>query len=323
LTPNNRSALAALDRARPAVARLDIAGHPEDIAAGIVEAWSAVETALRSLLGGSALGGQALVREVRQQELLKLEDAHALLEFLAARDRVERTAYRPTSADVAAARQGFQRLEGALGYAGAAGDDVLVPVAPAEQVSTTTVVTAPAGGRRRSMVIAAVVLAVVVIGALAVFAFMGMPGGEPRMIRDGQQLYAEGRRDAARRTFEDASRRYPDDATPHIYLGRIAREENDRATALRELERAIRLEPTNSVALREMGALQLTSGNLELARNFYRRAVESNPDDRLALGYLGCTLVRMGQRDLGASFLSRAGSGDWDRCAAAPAPAAR
>jgi hypothetical protein len=47
-----RSALAALDRARPAIARLDQSRHFEELAADLMESWSAVETALRSLVGG-------------------------------------------------------------------------------------------------------------------------------------------------------------------------------------------------------------------------------------------------------------------------------
>ena len=82
-----RTALAALDAARPIVARLDISRDPEDVAADILDAWSSSETALRAYLGGSGLGGSALVRELRQREMLSLDQTHALLEFAAARDR--------------------------------------------------------------------------------------------------------------------------------------------------------------------------------------------------------------------------------------------
>ena len=115
LSSNQRSAVAALDTARPAVARLDIARHPDDVAADLIEAWSAVETALRSLLGGSGLAGQPLVSEVRQRGLLDYAHAHSLLGFLAARDRASRTDYQPTEGDVDAARSGFQAVEAALG----------------------------------------------------------------------------------------------------------------------------------------------------------------------------------------------------------------
>ena len=115
MSPSGRQgALDALEAARPLLARLDVAGHPEDVAADLIEGWSAVETALRSLIGGSTLSGQALVRELRQREILSLDTGHALLEFLSARDRVQRTTYRPAGIDVAAARSAFARLDAEL-----------------------------------------------------------------------------------------------------------------------------------------------------------------------------------------------------------------
>jgi hypothetical protein len=106
-----QQALRALDSARPYLARLDVSSHPEDVAADLIEGWSAVCTALRSLMGGSALDGQKLVRELRQREILSLDTAHALLEFVAARDRAQRTTYRPSGNDVTVARDAFHRLE--------------------------------------------------------------------------------------------------------------------------------------------------------------------------------------------------------------------
>ena len=44
------------------MAKLDASRHPEEIAADIIEVWSSVETALRSLMGGSTLSGQPLIR---------------------------------------------------------------------------------------------------------------------------------------------------------------------------------------------------------------------------------------------------------------------
>ena len=50
-TAEQRSARAALDAARPAVARLDSIRGPEDLAADLIEIWRAVEAALRALVG--------------------------------------------------------------------------------------------------------------------------------------------------------------------------------------------------------------------------------------------------------------------------------
>src|SRR5687767_10833478 len=99
----NRQALSALDAARPAIARLDRSRHAEELAADLIEAWSGVETALRSLMGGTPLGGQSLVREARQRHLITFEQANALVEFHAARERSQDTTYHPTDADINAA----------------------------------------------------------------------------------------------------------------------------------------------------------------------------------------------------------------------------
>ena len=45
---NQRSALAALDQARPAITRLDLSRDADDNAADLLESWGAVETALRA-----------------------------------------------------------------------------------------------------------------------------------------------------------------------------------------------------------------------------------------------------------------------------------
>src|SRR5437016_12965562 len=109
-----RQAQAALDAARPAIARLDRSRHAEELAADLIEAWTGVETALRSLLGGTPLSGQQLIREARQRQLLSFDQANALAEFHAARERSQDTSYHPTDADINAAREGFLKLEASL-----------------------------------------------------------------------------------------------------------------------------------------------------------------------------------------------------------------
>ena len=99
---NQQSALAALQSVEPIVARLDRSREPEDRAADILELWQGTETSLRALIGGSSLTGQGLIRELRQREMISLGQAYALLEFLGARDRANRTTYRATDNDVVA-----------------------------------------------------------------------------------------------------------------------------------------------------------------------------------------------------------------------------
>ena len=120
--------------------------------------------------------------------------------------------------------------------------------------------------------------------------------------------------------FEKIAADDPSAATPHIYLGRIAREEGDMRTAQNELDMAVRLEPSNSVALREMGSYLLAANNNELARKFYVRAIQANPEDRSAQGFLGCSLMRLGRVSEAQTWLQRAGQGPWSNCTAVPQP---
>jgi tetratricopeptide (TPR) repeat protein len=129
MTADQQSALTALRAAEPIAQRLDRSREPEDRAADILELWQATETSLRALMGGSSLGGQGLIRELRQRELISLGQAYALLEFLGARDRSNRTTYRATDNDVVVVREGFRQLE--AGLAAAVSDPAAPPIPPA------------------------------------------------------------------------------------------------------------------------------------------------------------------------------------------------
>jgi tetratricopeptide (TPR) repeat protein len=111
---SNQAAIAALNGARPVLAHFESARSAEDLAADIIDLWTGVESSLQALVGNSSLTGQQLIRAARQAELISLEQAHGLLEFLAARDRANRTSYKPTQADGDAALDGFKALESAL-----------------------------------------------------------------------------------------------------------------------------------------------------------------------------------------------------------------
>ena len=334
-TSQQRSALAALDQARPAIGRLDIARDPEDIAADIIEGWQAAETALRTLIGSATMSGQPLIREVRQREMLTLDQAHALVEFSAAHERAQRTDYRPTNADIGAARTGYQQLEAALRQERSPAP----PPAAAAATPAATTGAAPADAtlsgvavRRRGFPLIALIAILLVLGGIGggIYYFtVGQSGGA---LQRGIQAYDLKDRTGARNAFAEAAREDPRDAEPHIYLARMAREEGDANTAVRELQTAIQLEPRNSLAQREMGAhllaqstAQLNAGNLpgalqslNLARSFYVRAVEYNQEDRVAQGWLGCVMMRLGRVPEANNFFSRAGPGDWSRCTPLP-----
>ena len=313
IEPNQRTALSALNQVRPTISRLDASRHPEDLAADLIEAWNGTEIALRSLIGGSALAGQPLIRELRQRELLTLSQAHALIEFLAARDRAGRTDYQPTAADVAAARHGFQELEGGLSTPAAPP----IPSSAPASVSYNPGVLSPTPARGPGRMI---LIAVAVLLLLGVGGFFAYQQTRTDHVEEGQRLLASGNRDGARRAFEQAVRDDENAATPHIFLGRMARDDGDFAAARRELDTAIRLEPKNYLALREMASFQFLRGNYPLANTFYAHALRANPNDRFSSGYLGCSLVRMGRPDLAGNHFQRAGPGEWDKCRTAPLP---
>ena len=333
-TSQQRAALAALDQARPAIGRLDLSRDPEDLAADIIEGWQAAETSLRSLIGSASLSGQPLIREVRQRELLTLDQAHALVEFSAAHERAQRTDYRPSTTDIGAARTGYQQLEAALRQERAA------PLPPAAAVTgdgaplapTPETPAFPGAGKRRGFPLIALIGLLLLLGAIAagIYYFMAARGGDA--VQQGISAYSAGNKTAARNAFAQAVREDPKDARPHVYLARMAREEGDAASAVRELQTAIQLEPQNELAQREMGShllaqatSQINSGNLpgalqslNLARSFFVRAVQLEPTDKSAQGYLGCVLMRLGRMQEANNFMQRAGPGAWTSCTPLP-----
>jgi tetratricopeptide (TPR) repeat protein len=320
-TPAQRAALSELQAARPVIARLASEQNSEDRAADLIEGWSAVEAALRSLIGGSALSGRSLIHEVRSRHIITLEQANVLAEFEAARTRAERMAYEPTDSDVRAAQEAFRRLDWTLSSAtvaeaatplAATPRDVSVPVPePASVPSLASAVPTPAGPDWLRWGIAA--LAVLAVVGLGTWAYMRSTSEST--LERAVALYRQGQREQAAAAFERAARENPQSALPHVYLSRMARDVGNLTLARDEANRAIQAEPANALALREMGAYLLTAGNYELARRFYVRAVQADPTDKTAQGYLGCSLVRLGRRDEGQRWLTRAGPGNWSSCA--------
>lgn len=323
----HRSARAALDAARASFQRLATDGASADAAAALREAWRGMQQALRALAGTDVLEGVALVRELRQRNLLSLEDAHALVDFHAAAERARVEGAAPTPGDVQAAATARERLERLLAPAvDAAGPSpysgpVSSPrIPPPNSEPRPPVEVAPPAARHNYLGAVFVVVSLVAVVAVALFAWHGM-SREPSALRQGRAAFAAGDRLAAKNAFALAASEAPALAEPHIYLGRIAREEGNRAAASAALRRAVELEPDNPLAHRELAAYLLSTGQLDLARSFYARAIELAPDDRVALGFMACTLHRMGRTDLAARFFQRAGAGEWVQCQAVAPPA--
>ncbi len=332
-----RGALDALSRARPAVERLDTGRGPAESGGDILDVWNAVEASLRALVGNDALAGQSLIREARARQLIGFEQANALAEFAAARDRVERTGYRPTDADVNAARIGYLKLEQSLVLETPA---LSAPVQPSSsggsawapppnvpplQAAVFDPIAAgltPLPARRSPWLMIGIIAGVVIIalGVGGYFAF-GIPPTN-KSLDEGVQFYAQGQREAAAGAFTTAARQNPKDPRPHIYLARMAREAGNLTLANQELQLAIQADPSSALALREMGAYLLAAGNNDLAVKFYAHALDADSTDKVAMGWLGCALTRMNRVPEAQRWVERAGYGDWSRCTAHPPTAA-
>ena len=343
---SQRAALDAISSARPIIARLSMARDSEDLAADLIEAWTATETGLRSLIGGSALTGQMLIRELRQRHFLSLEQANALAEFHAARERAARVDYKPTEGDVNASRDAFLKLEaGLMGdplaaapiAAGASAAPAATSVTSPPPLSSRSGAYTPDGpldpsarerfegtpvavpaqrSRPRWLVPVLGLVALLVVGGLAAYALMARGSGGA--YASGVAAYREGRREAAAGEFMKAAKDDPNDPMPHVYLARMAREAGNLNTANSEAVTAVRLGPNNAVALRELASVSFAQQNYDAARRFYARAVQADPSDKLATGFLGCSLIRLGRLDEGNRFLQRAGPGAWSGCAPPP-----
>lgn len=323
-TLEQRSARGALDSARPAVARLDNARGPEDLAADLIETWNGLESALRALVGSTVLTGQPLIREARQRQLIDFDQANALAAFQAVHDRLQNTSYHPTDADVNAARAAFLKLDSAL-----MGDAAVPPTRPAPgdvpaavpPPATPEVIMAELPASRGGIPSWAILALIVVVAAALIgggYAIFGRRG--PDAMQQGIQAYQSGQREVAVSDFTRAAREDPHAALPHVYLARMAREVGNFSLANQEIQLALQADPNNAIALREMGANLLTQGNYELARRFYVRAVQADPTDKTAQGYLGCTLMRLGRVPEATNFLNRAGPGPWTNCTPAVGP---
>jgi tetratricopeptide (TPR) repeat protein len=279
-------------------------------AASLVAAWTAIESALQDSASNRTLVGQALVRDLRQRNVLTLDQGHALIELLAAHDRAVVPGYAVTDADVAAARDALNQL--------VAAPPPVTPV-PAGAVNTAPPPAAPAPAPASGVgkTIGFVVLLALIAGGAA-YGVVALrkrgPGPGPNLVDRGIATYQAGHVDSARVFFAHAAAQDTMDAIPHIYLGRIAREAGDLGTARAELVRAVQLAPNNEIAQREMGAALLAAGQYELASKFYLRAIGLDSTDRSALGFYGCTLKRLGQAQQAAQYLTRAGQGPWTAC---------
>jgi Flp pilus assembly protein TadD len=347
---SQRAALDAIHAARPIVARLGMGRDGEDLAADLIEAWTVTETGLRSLVGGTSLSGQLLIRELRQRHFLSLEQANALAEFHAARERASHIDYKVTEGDVNSSREAFLKLE--AGLMGEAGAPPPVPVASSQSARATAGAGAataaaitpaaasitprgpldpgararvegappavPAARARPNWLLPVLGATMLLVVAFLAWFAMRSRGSNNTSFANAVTAYREGRREAAAGEFMKAAKDDPNDPLPHVYLARMAREAGNINTANQEAVTAVRLGPTNGVALRELATVSFSQQNFDAARRFYIRAVQADSGDKLSQGFLGCSLVRLGRLEEGQKWIQRAGPGAWSSCVPAP-----
>jgi tetratricopeptide (TPR) repeat protein len=316
------SARSELDSVRPVLAQLDASRGPEKTKADLMAVWSAVEAALRSLVGGSTATGQQLIRDARSRQMLSFDQANALVAFDSLREQLARPDYVPTDTDANTARSAFLKLDAGLMTAPAAspyGAPAAAPLtAPAAVPVAEPVVVST---RRRVPLWIPILVAVLVIAGVAA-AFVFKPSSSNSVLDEGIRAYSANDRATAAMKFEQAARSMPQSALPHVYLSRMAREVGNYTVANQELQLALKAEPGSLEGRREYGSLFLAQGNYDMARTFYVRALEVSPNDKPSQGWLGCALIRLNRVQEGQQWINRAGPGAWSSCMnlAAPVP---
>jgi tetratricopeptide (TPR) repeat protein len=330
----------AADAGRTALAGLDATTTPPLRASAVTRAWDAVESTLQTSAPPqqqTAPGpprGQALVRALRQGDVVSLEQGHALLDLLAVAERARQSDYQVTDVDVDAARDALTRLRSAAppppppspsaGPVPAAGGTAAHPPREADAAIPRSAPASPVRSAGHHIVARTVGAVLVVVLALGAVAFIATHGGMAGSVlapflgsarSRGIAAFDAGHEADARAQFLDAVRADSTDPAPHLYLGRIARDAGDLTTARAQLTTAIQLAPGDAASHREMGITLLAAGRTDSARRFLTRAIALDPADHGAQGFLACALVRLGRPAEAKRFLDRAGSGPWTACA--------
>lgn len=341
-TDTSLTARAALDAARRVFS-------PDAMATSTAPVlWDAAQVVLQRVVGRPELTGQALVSEARRLGVLTISDAHALVGLSSWADRSDAPA--TTESERILLREAWMALEHAVPDSAPnfASPNVVSPTfAPPPQASSHTAPTASratsptasppppppasmpplmadasspdAGGRHRFAMrpLAWVATAGLALSA-AIVGGWWWQGRADRVFAAASAAYRSGNTVLARTAMADMARRFPDDARPLVYLGRLARDDGDLPRARRFLTIAVELAPNSAVASRELASLMLIEGQPEIARRFYVRALQLDPADRVAQGFLACALHRLQRFDEARRWYERAGPGEWQGCLAMP-----
>src|ERR1043165_3951737 len=190
------------------------------------------------------------------------------------------------------------------------------PPAPAPPIVPPAPGLEPMMRPRRPWVIPASVAVVLVVIAIPLVWYFSRRDTSD-FTAQGIGAYQRGDKLTASSDFERAARANPNDATPHVYLARMAREVGNYTVANQELQLALKADPRSLVGRREYGSLFLSQGDYNNARTWYAHALEVDPSDKSSQGWLGCTLIKLNRPDEAQRWLSRAGTGPWSVCRSA------
>ena len=127
-----------------------------------------------------------------------------------------------------------------------------------------------------------------------------------QLLKHARLLRREGRIEGAIKLLREAVKAAPDDARPHLLLGKSQWEKGKLRAAERLLKKAVRLAPGNDATHRELGEFLLEQRRYAEAELCMRRRLELRPDSANALYRLGTLLLQSGRQDEARQFFLRA-----------------
>ncbi|MDB4947941.1 MAG: hypothetical protein JWM27_590 [Gemmatimonadetes bacterium] len=305
-TAESLSALRTGDAPAKARAVVRVAGAAETSLRRLLrdDPTAPVELRLRAL-SADDLSTDELLAELRQRDRIPMEVAAAFHELTAAARRIgagdEAT---PRDCELALGvadgldrHLAFRQAPRPLEDPALSREDTLIAHGQPED----PVHSVPSPGRRPWGLIAAgaLVLALLVGGALWLTTFR-RDGG----LAHGEELYRGGQNAAAETEFRAYAERHPDEAMPHVYLARIARQGKRFPDAVRELKAGFAASPQEPRLHTEAGWLLLDTGRPADAVARFRAALSYDNKSVSAWGGLVRALRESGHPDQAERALS-------------------
>jgi Flp pilus assembly protein TadD len=124
----------------------------------------------------------------------------------------------------------------------------------------------------RGSAIVSIVISLWATGAIATGAV-----GDATLISQGDQQWAAGHVEDARKSFEQAVAANPRSIDAHMKLAGLQLSSGDNAAAIQTYQRVIGLDGNNSKAWIGLGMAYLHSGQRELSRAAFGEAVRADP----------------------------------------------